>query len=447
MKRQLYLITVLILCGLFANSCELVDDKSVETDDLLKSALTTDTYADLPEYFIDQLKVFENVTLNAYDVKFMGLIHNKVGGVITSTTFNYRVSGTGQTPQLDSFNLEVPLCAGAPLSWNQTQSAKVEGGRIIWNKSISKDGSEDFSITFSGKIEIGIVQTEVVRASNGVRGTILGPCQGTYSISGNVYIDANSDKIKQDSESGIGNLPVALINNVNNQTIATVPTLSNGSYSLKVVQGDYTISSQIALLDNNYKPTTPTFLNLGIVNTNKSNIDFGYLVDSKKVTEELNEGIIQTNTEPTKFWVLVIRQAGNRNALYTNPQILTLLSAVENLLLPEPFNLGSDKKKGALEILTRPIRTDLDAFLQQLLTAELNILSGRGALKNGVLDDDFNTALLIYSEAIGCEALGVCKTAPAAAQQKQSTISISSFTRNDTDLLSAFNGTGGVGNQ
>ena len=123
-----------------------------------------------------------------------------------------------------------------------------------------------------------------------------------------------------------------------------------------------------------------------------------------------------------------------------------LLQEVEKTLLPEPFSFGNNKLQGALDILTKPIKTELDLYLQQVLTAELNVLSGRGALNaDGTLNNDFNDALLIYAEAVACEAMGTCPEEASAVKTQETTIQRVSSSSTSIKLVTEFNnGSGGL---
>ncbi len=112
-------------------------------------------------------------------------------------------------------------------------------------------------------------------------------------------------------------------------------------------------------------------------------------------------------------------------------------------MLDDPFRFGTNKREAALEILTRPIKTDLDEFLQQLLTAELNIETFRGARnENGILNEGFNRAMLIYAEAVACREIGTCPAESSSSEAvKTETKRVST---SDTQMLSSFNGSGGI---
>ncbi len=394
-----------------------------------------------------QLESYKTITLNTYVVEFTGRVPNENNGVIVSTTFNYTVSGTNQTPQLDNFFLQVPGCSGTPVSWTPSTASSLSNEGIKWNSSISKNGSQDFSVTYDGDISFGIVEAVVTRGSNVAKGNVIGPCNEVVTISGSIFIDANKDGIKQNNESGINDVSILLKDNSSRQEVATIPTLSGGTFSFRVLKGNYTVSVSDELFNQSYMASTPSFFNLGDISENNSNIHFGYLLDAQKVAKELSDGTIPRNSEPTKYWINQFNQAGKRGGDYSVQQMDEFLVKIENLLLATPFQFGADKKKTASGILKNPIKTDLDAFLQQLLTAELNVVSNRGALTviNGVtvLNEGFNSAMLINHEAIACDEMGAC----AMENGRQSSLSLrteNTTLLDGTTVLSAFNGTGGI---
>lgn len=450
MKRGIFSFVRVALLLFVISGCEKADEPIVETNSEFTESALEENYSGtklqeegLPDYFVAQLESYESKLINTYNVTFTGRVIKGTGDNVT-TTFNYTVSGTNETPQLDSFFLEVPGCSGIPLSWTPQQSSNLMEDVIKWNSSVSKDGSQDYSITFYGEVPLGIITTTVTRGSNIESSKILGPCKGVYTLSGSIFIDADEDGIKDASESGIPSIPVDLFNS-SGEKITTGLTTGNGLYSFKVLEGDYQIAVGDDLLnDDNYTAVGNTSVVLENVSEDLSgaDLDFGYKVNSTKITQDLENTVILVNTEPTKFWVQQIRNAGKKNAVYSQEQIRGFLITIESLLLTDPFQFGTDKENNALNILTRPIKSDLDLYLQQLLTAELNVVSGRGALKpDGSLNDNFNSALLIYGEAVGCREIGKCSDQTAKAATTSETKAIST---DDSRMLTAFNGSGGI---
>lgn len=448
MKRCLYFFTSVALLALLFSGCEKEEEPFNETNSNLKESafeendsgtkLQEETF---PDYFAAQLNNYESKLINTYNVTFTGRVVNGTGDNVT-TTFNYTVSGTNQTPQLDSFYLEIPACAGNLSGWEPQQAASFNDGVLKWNSSVPKDGSQNFSITFSGEVPLGIINSTVTRGSNMASDKILGPCNGVYTLSGSIYIDADNYGVKDASENGIPSIPVGLFNS-KGDGITTVSTDGDGLYSFMVLEGYSKIAVGEEFLNNSgYTPIENTFVVLENVTEDLYDLNFGYTVDPEKITKDLDDQIIPVNTEPTKFWVQEIRNAGKNNGVYTKGEIRKFLETIEGMFLSEPFQFGVDKEKNALSILTRPIKTDLDEFLQQLLTAELNVVSKRGALlPDGSLNENFNSALLIYGEAVAFCEINKCDAQTATTAATSQTKAVRS---SDTDMFVAFNGSGGV---
>ncbi len=447
MKKFYTLLTSLVIAGIMFSGCEAVDEPLDAEDAQIQTPpaeIPTNKLVEpsLPEYFVTQLANFEVKTLNGYEVKFSGREVKGTGESMT-TTFNYLVTGKNVTPALDNFSLEVPLCAGVLQSFTPIQATSIETGSILWNSSIPANGSQSYSITFKGNIPLGVINSTIVRGGNSQTTEILGPCKGVYTLSGSLYIDANESKTKQTSESGISSVTINLKNTLNNNVVS-VNTSANGSYSFMALRGNYSITVSPNVLDSeNYQTSGATFYNLTNLSSNTTDLNFGYLVNSVKMIQNFENKVLLLNTKPTKYWVQEIRNAGRKNSVYTLEQIREILTKIEGMLLAEPFRFGAQKEVGALEILTRPLKSELDFFLQQLLTAELNIATDKGVVKDLTtmeLNNDFNMTLLIYSEAIACRELGKCSDI-GEIKISQDTNKLRS---SDTQLLLSFNGSGGI---
>lgn len=445
MKSIYYFLAILVVMGSFS-SCEPADEP-LNPNELNPERFSIEDAPSLskqqeepPAYFMNLLNEYKEVTINTYTVKFLDRVVSGTG-VDAKTTFNYEVKGNGETPQLDSFGLELPDCAGVLSAWSPLQSASVIVEEIKWNSSVSKDGSQKYAITFKGEIPLGIINATVTRGSIVESKVVQGPCSGVYTLSGSIYIDANENGKKDAEETGIASIAVDLFNNDTGDKIGTVNTSVNGLYSFMVLQGNYKIAVGKDLLDDsNYTAVGDAYIEIPNVTKDLSGYNFGYLLNSSKVIADLENKVIEVNTEPTKFWSQVIGRKGPNRNLYTQEEIRAFLVAVENLHLDGPFFFGDNKEEDALKVLNRPIRSDLDLFLQQLLTAELNVVSSRGALmEDGELNENFNAALIIYAEAVACRETGNCSTASSTVKAETKAIS-----SNDTRLLTSFNGSGGI---
>jgi len=297
-------------------------------------------------------------------------------------------------------------------------------------------------------------------------------CEGFYTISGSVFIDTNQDEFKNALESGAQNVTVS-ITDPHGNTIGQT-TSSTGEFSFDVYTGDAETEYTIEVLEmtddpgdfneglfTNYTPTTPVVLSVTIDSENITDINFGFAPQVEKMIQQFEEGTIALNTESSKFWEKQMLLAtnsvrtpgrGNKNedipALDISTELLmSYLIEIENLLLTEPFRFGSNKFQSAYDILKPKKKSQANLLLTELLTAELNVVSGRGS---GNLD--FDLALLAYAESVAAELFS---TPAAEAFNSNSTIeklpvgteSSLTTTENTINLLSAFNrtGTGGGG--
>lgn len=442
--RKLYATPVLFLLVILFQACEVEeipgpDDQEILQLEPMASAYSADA-VDWKVYFFKE----SDEAINGYEVNLLEVTKEIVDEIVISTTFTYLVSGVGETAQMDSFFIEIPVCAGDVLSWSPLQSAKLEDGRLKWNSSVSKDGAQEFSITFAGDLNYGVIDAIVVRASEEFSKKVLGPCAGAYDLTGYVYIDANESRSKEASEFGIKEYTVVL--EQDGRTAQDI-TDEDGFYSFRVLPGPYKLSVKTNILGDPYysaNDVKPQEIEV----SKDSEVNFGYQAIASKMIEDFTDGDIQLNTLSAKVWGQQLKLIGKRGAAFSEGEVLAWLSEIEGPLLQDnfPFNFGGNKIGAALEILSKPIRTDQDLFLQQLLAAELNYVSGRGAydIVDGelILRENFNLALIKYAEA---KALGDS----GATAGDLSTMAISTariISSPDSGLLTSFNenGSGGL---
>jgi len=395
----------------------------------------------------------ESVAINNYVVTFNGKSYDNG---TDQSTFSYTVTGTGVEPALNNFFIEVPTCAGTPVAFHPVESAKVTEAGITWEASVPTEGSQDYSITYSGDLPTGAVNATVESGNTTETAEIPGPCKGIYTISGTVYVDANENQQKDLSESGVRNVTVSLVT-PENETLDQITAL-NGEYSFSVFTGSNSVDFDVVVseitadttdfneqLFDTYTATTLTRTTVTVHNADVTGTDFGFVPQTQRIILQFEDGSILLNTEEPKFWIKQLRSAqkGNGNAEVTPEQLLGYLNVIEGLLLEDPFQFGENKIDAALDILTRPIKSDFESLLVQLLTAELNVVSGRGS--NSL---DFDLALLAFGESAAAEAAA----APVISSSTSTSVTSSSTDSNLNDaetLLTSFNssgGGGGVGN-
>lgn len=244
-------------------------------------------------------------------------------------------------------------------------------------------------------------------------------CEGYVSISGTVYVDGNSNEIKDSSESGIQNTTVILTDSEGMEYHTKTET--DGFYSFVIYTGDEekTFTVQIPAetddtedfnegLFDSHLPTTPTSgISVTTDTENVSGINFGFEPKVEELIEAFTSKTIVTNAEPKVFWVtqLILGIASDLIGITIDTEVpkdllLEHLNDIENLLLEEPFQFGENKMYSALLTILRQ-NSELDRLLTQLLVAELNVVSGRGTDSA-----DFNLALMAFGESAAVELSG-----------------------------------------
>jgi len=484
MKIYKYAIALLVLLSAMIVSCETTNspntDLQTQADRLISSnsAVSSDVY----ELKADS-RVGAIVTVNRiYDGE--------------ETTFEYVVenritTGNPGSRTIQFFNLELPSCLDEPeftpglgsdgsldedgISWNQTISAPPSSGS-------SENNSKTFSITYQGNIPSGSVSAEAVSGGSSGQsysGPVAGPVCPSVEIeltfSGSVYIDANENGKKDSGEYGLENIKVSLysLSGSDEETLITsIITDETGefSFNVSVPSGDFRIKVPENKVDNIYYQAITTSKDFIEVTEDVKEIHFGYKLDIDQMTKDLLSDVIKINTEPTKYWDFQLQHAGvnqrqvdeNPNVDFTRAQMIALLETVEGLLpiVEIPFQFegeGRNKINDALSILRSKKYDDpeLSKFMVELLTAELNVANGLGALSpDGDINDPFNRAILIFGEALACNALGSCPEEMVTPEGSLNKLMVGTNTAgtmsnstlsSGTMVLSAFNGTGGIG--
>lgn len=398
------------------------------------------------------------ISLNNYLITFNGKTYDESSD---RSTFSYTVSGTGVEPALNYLFIETPACAGVPLAYSPLQSAKVNPDGITWEASISTTSSQVYSISYAGNLPVGAVNA--VSESGNATGTaeIPGPCKGIYTISGSVFVDGNGNGTKSSSESGIQNVTVNLLSS--NGLEFSQKTTSAGTYSYQVFTGSASADFDIEIpqttsdetdfnekLFDGYTATTPIRKTVTVNGADVTGNNYGFSPQTEKLILQFTDGTILLNTEEPKFWIQQLRfaQKNNSNAEIPAAELLGYLEIIEQLFLVDPFQFGDQKIDAALDILTKPTKTELESLLVQLLTAELNVVSGRGS--DSI---DFDLALLAYGESAADELINgpqVLNTLSSSSTSDSQVLETSTTSTTDAKtLLTSFNssgGGGGVGN-
>ena len=277
-----------------------------------------------------------------------------------------------------------------------------------------------------------------------------------YTVAGTVFVDADGDGVRGPTESGIPDVLVYLFDAntfcaPNTFCLAgQVKTDAAGAYSFAAGPGTYNVflSSDPALAGfNGQLFASYTYTGTGLpgrtvtAGPNAAGQDFGFALQAQEVIAALLDGTIVTRAEDDKFWAKQVRALSKGHAPkdVSAPVLAGYLATIEGLLLPQPFQFGNGNDAlAALPILAPPTKGAVADLLQALLTAELNVVSGRGTGSPG-----FDQAILAYGEAVAASAL-----APAAAPRTtafRASVSAAAGATIDEaiSVLDAFNRSGG----
>jgi hypothetical protein len=385
---------VVALAGFMAGCSADPTDVSQSHEPVLTPAL-----APTPSFISDE------TTINHYVVRFDG--RTVSGG---NTTFTYNVRGTGVAPSMTHFTVELPACAGAPVSYSPTVGGNINTNQgtgiygLEWHKSVATDNfvGETYSVTFPGDVPLGIVRSEVKTEGGASEvGYVYGPCDG-FHVSGSVFVDANNDGARSPSEGGINNVTVALTDGLDTITALTDAA---GNYTFVVTAGSYAVSVDAATAASDFNEdlfatstvVSPTSVVVAV--GPDANASFGFEPKSGKIIADLESGVLDTNGLSVRYWKSQLRPAatGKNASDYTAAQLLAFVQAVEALGIADPFQFGTGTEiSEALAILSQGGNDEITKLRRELLASELNFVSGNGL----VGEEDLHLVLITYGEEL-----------------------------------------------
>lgn len=400
------------------------------------------------------------VTVNGYTVEFKGVD-------ITGTTFSYEVTGVDPgPPAFDWFFLE-NACGDGPVALQPDnavdEDTEVNGIRgVKWNASLSPGKTRTYSYTFANA-QLGFVRTAVSRGSQVEMATLPGPCGG-FLLEGFVFVNGDTDHAKGEDELGIADVLIEVLNNEGTALVSSAVTAADGSYSFLLPGGTYTLRVPTsgegvfnATLYGSYNATDGSEPTERVVELTSDRTEaLGFNPDRGKIIQELTEGDFQTQARDVKFWEKAVRAAikGSPSCDSEDPetvcrgelegyldQIFSGDGDSEFYLLEVPYELpdGADKFEWAAEVLSRPVRSELEVVTRNLFAMELNRLNGWGSP-----DPEYDDALMSYLE--GWVKRGGVGLETSSAVSSSSDITASAVaTSLEEDMTLAYLGGGGGG--
>ena len=380
-------------------------------------------------------------TAGSYEVRFDG--RTVQGG---STTFAYTLAGTGQGEDVSHFTVELPSCAPAPSSFAPTGGVSINSDPVTglygidWHLKVTSTGSQSYSVTFPGDVPLGIVSAAVRGGDDRFVGQILGPCANVFDVSGLVYADSDGDGSRDPQESGIAGVTVELVDDAGSVVRAVVTSTSGsylfdnqfaGTYTARVPDATAAADFNEELFDSFSYTGSGAAEHIVELTSDSAGNDFGFDVQISKLIGEFDNDVLTSTAEDARYWATQFKGRGN---VEIAPAMLQgYLDAIESLFQPEPFQFSdADELAHAFAILSNNSRDDLDKLAIELLTAELNLVSGR-TIDNaaGLLE-----GMIAWSEGVYAE-----NSAQALAKATSSTGDVEEASA----LLRSFNTTGGGG--
>ncbi len=391
LHQSLAWLGVIVVFGLVAPGC------STDQNELV--APTSEAVGPTFSFVADQ------AVINHFNVHFDG--RTVAGG---NTTFTYTVSGTGVDPSMSHFSIELPPCAGAPVSYSPVGGANINTNPqsgvygLQWNSSIDENNlvGVTFSVTFAGNVPLGIVRAEV-RTNGGVwaTGDVFGPCSGSR-VDGRVFVDADNNGLQSPSEGGIGNVTVAITDGTETHTAATDAA---GNYSFVVLPGSYTVSVTSPTPANDFNEDLfASFLfdvtsrTVNVPANAVENAHFAFEPKPSKITDDLEAGVLLTAGKPARFWKSELSKAiNNRKGVYTAAQLTAFLQQIEAIGIADPYQFTDGNELASAMAVFNDNTNDLIVKLKkEVLASELNFVSGNGL----VGESDLHEVLLLWGEEL-----------------------------------------------
>jgi hypothetical protein len=246
------------------------------------------------------------------------------------TTFLYQLQNTldvtaGQPQDLSGIlglftdvTVELPPCAPEPSSYFPTEGALIDTTvvgiyGITWGVGYDENPDNQYSMTFPGDIPAGTVRGLITTGGLTYVQELVGPCDGTFQIAGNVFVDSNGNGVKDLIELGVAEVTVTLAGNDTSQKFKTD---ADGNYLFIATAGDYTVSIDSVTAESDFNeilfdawnPTSPTFRSVTIGPDSFGN-DFGFEPDVTNVIEAIDDDVYPTNGKSYKWWRSQLKHA------------------------------------------------------------------------------------------------------------------------------------------
>lgn len=386
-----------------------------------------------------------DITDVGWSVTYLGCDYDATDDL---ATYHYQVTVDSAEKDLSHWVLvldptvaPVASTGGSTVSFGKDPTTETFGFK--WDDGQDKGTTELYSVTFDGACNEGEISYAVKGGTYYAIDSITGPVVGvtpppatTYSISGVVYIDANSNGVFDSGEPVVPDITVVLqAADSDSSTLTGV----DGSYLFTGnLPGDYEVIVPIVTDEDDMNETLHSYalaitdvLPVTVVAADVVDQNFGFVLNLTQVLDDIdvtdpdgNGYSFASIGKTIGYWKHQhsVALKGKGRAHVDAATLLAMLTELEGLWLADPFNFGGDKIGTSLDLLSARTSDATELLLKQLVATELNHLSGLGLLDAMALQ----SLIIHYAEFVAANP--------------------TSFTRSDTllikDVLDAINNAG-----
>ncbi|MDH5301908.1 MAG: hypothetical protein OEW58_11155 [Gammaproteobacteria bacterium] len=273
---------------------------------------------------------------------------------------------------------------------------------IKWDAGQTAGTTKTYTVTVPGKPKIVDINYAVKGGTYYAIGTTQGPGAGSedpvlnYSVSGNIYVDANTNYLLDVNEPALANVSVEL-HDVAGVLVSIALTDASGHYKFEnLLPGIYYVSVPNSSVSVDFNEILFSYMiahmgtsvQVTVINADVSNIDIGFGVNTKAILDDLSsddpdaDGFTFSGEGRTiGFWKhqFSVAITGKGRAQVSASTLTGYLNSIEAFLLPIPFQFTAGAEfREALAVMAANTSVDVDLLRKQLLATELNQFAGLG---------------------------------------------------------------------
>lgn len=340
----------------------------------------------------------KDVSQVGWSVAFEGASYDPASD---QTTFYYQLTAQSWEKDLSHWVLAfggsfVAATPSSPVALGLDPTTGLVG--LKWDGGQKSGTTETYSLTVKGLAFIGFIDYAVKGGTYYAVGQTFGPAgpfvSQLYSISGNVYLDANDDQTLDAGEPSLPEVEVQLFDN-QGSLVAETTTDASGGYSFDSLGAGTYVVSIPSDATNAFNPSLTRYfsspqeaLPVTLANTDSTGNNFAFVLDPVRVIADFDSndsdgnGVVLTGTGRTiGFWKhqLTVALTHRGHAQIDAATLLDDLYSVQGLYLADPFQFppGSEYSQ-ALDILAARTSDAVGLLKKQLLATELNHVAGLG---------------------------------------------------------------------